>query len=672
MSRFDLFLSHASEDKPKVRELARDLRTLGFAVWLDEEQVRPGDSIVEQIIRGLERSRFLGVCVSGNLRRSRWVRAEYSPILQRELRSGRRSLLPLIIDDFEESDVPLLLVDKRWLDVRTREGRSELARHLQASDAIPSEDSAATAERCRGHQAHLLDRIEERLLQLPDEPAELGSWSLRILSEEALELERMLENPPREAKCRRRLEDACLLWQSFVEGVQRRRPDDFAERLLHERFLRITRAFLRSSSARRSRFAGGESRAGAQGGGGSTEGASAAAGLDRCCIGHPPPPEELAVMIDRGDLYDRKEALSLLLRGGAARRSRRIDRTVSASSGRRLSRRIWPEAANILVHTRSGLRELLDRLVPTDSEYWGPRNRWLQGVTSRSTRVERAEAILAEAPESERTVLCQFLAIHPSRACRRLGRAGLPLGALWDLATGRKMRLLLLRELVQSACSQAPDPFVRALFLLVRPRLAGARSRLELEYAYRAMVHFYRRSLFLEDADFELLQDLHEALRETARLQALTSIDEAYAERFLKILHKRPLEGETIYRLSHVPVTIQRRLARRGHHPKVFICNVRDPIADETIPHVRFRDDVHQFLALPAINSKALEKLGSDERVHRVPRNRFVFCRNPRAQSYLVKRFVGQLGRRELQLLAEDRHAAQSSRELARRQLAVG
>ena len=39
---FDVFLSHNSQDKPIVRELAQQLSSRRLRVWLDEEQLVPG------------------------------------------------------------------------------------------------------------------------------------------------------------------------------------------------------------------------------------------------------------------------------------------------------------------------------------------------------------------------------------------------------------------------------------------------------------------------------------------------------------------------------------------------------------------------------------------------------------------------------------------------------
>jgi len=48
-----LFLSYASVDKRQVLRLASDLRQAGVAVWLDDWEIRAGDSIAQKIETGL-------------------------------------------------------------------------------------------------------------------------------------------------------------------------------------------------------------------------------------------------------------------------------------------------------------------------------------------------------------------------------------------------------------------------------------------------------------------------------------------------------------------------------------------------------------------------------------------------------------------------------------------
>lgn len=61
---FDVFPSHNSKDKGRVRRLAERLRGAGVRVWFDEWVVRPGDDIYLTIERGLEAARTLMLCLS--------------------------------------------------------------------------------------------------------------------------------------------------------------------------------------------------------------------------------------------------------------------------------------------------------------------------------------------------------------------------------------------------------------------------------------------------------------------------------------------------------------------------------------------------------------------------------------------------------------------------------
>lgn len=55
---FDVFISHASEDKDSiVRSLATELTNQGLKVWYDEFTLRIGDSLRQKIDKGLAKSR---------------------------------------------------------------------------------------------------------------------------------------------------------------------------------------------------------------------------------------------------------------------------------------------------------------------------------------------------------------------------------------------------------------------------------------------------------------------------------------------------------------------------------------------------------------------------------------------------------------------------------------
>ena len=57
MKEWDVFISHASEDKEEfVRPLAHLLEERGFKVWYDEFTIKPGDRISASISKGLANS----------------------------------------------------------------------------------------------------------------------------------------------------------------------------------------------------------------------------------------------------------------------------------------------------------------------------------------------------------------------------------------------------------------------------------------------------------------------------------------------------------------------------------------------------------------------------------------------------------------------------------------
>jgi hypothetical protein len=93
--RWDVFISHASEDKASVaRPLAELLRAHGLRVWYDEFTLTIGDSLSRSIDRGLLQSRFGVVILSPDFFRKRWPAYELRGLLAKEI-SGRDLILPV-------------------------------------------------------------------------------------------------------------------------------------------------------------------------------------------------------------------------------------------------------------------------------------------------------------------------------------------------------------------------------------------------------------------------------------------------------------------------------------------------------------------------------------------------------------------------------------------------
>lgn len=93
--KWDVFISHASEDKGTVaRPLADLLRARGLEVWLDENELKLGDSLREKIDHGLSNSRYGVVILSKSFFGKDWPIKELNGLASLEV-NGRKVILPV-------------------------------------------------------------------------------------------------------------------------------------------------------------------------------------------------------------------------------------------------------------------------------------------------------------------------------------------------------------------------------------------------------------------------------------------------------------------------------------------------------------------------------------------------------------------------------------------------
>jgi len=92
---YDLFISHASEDKEDlVRPLAVALEKLGVKVWYDEFTLKVGDSLRRSIDSGLSNSHFGTVVLSSSFFSKNWTQYELDGMTAKEM-DGRKMILPI-------------------------------------------------------------------------------------------------------------------------------------------------------------------------------------------------------------------------------------------------------------------------------------------------------------------------------------------------------------------------------------------------------------------------------------------------------------------------------------------------------------------------------------------------------------------------------------------------
>src|SRR5581483_9586394 len=139
---FDVFLSHNSRDKARVRRLAERLKRARLRVWFDEWIIKPGDDIYLAIERGLEAARVQVLCLSPAALGSDWVALERSTVLFRDPSNVDRRFIPLLLADCE---LPDALRRYKYVDFRQEENAAfeellNACRPEEAQEDLPPQE----------------------------------------------------------------------------------------------------------------------------------------------------------------------------------------------------------------------------------------------------------------------------------------------------------------------------------------------------------------------------------------------------------------------------------------------------------------------------------------------------------------------------------------------------
>jgi hypothetical protein len=129
-SSLKVFLCHASDDKPDVRDLYQRLRADGIEPWFDEEDLLPGQNWEREINKAVRNSDVVIVCLSPNS-------VNKAGFIQKEIRIALDAadaqpedtifLIPL---KFKECTVPDRLDSYHWVNYYEERGYERLKKSL--------------------------------------------------------------------------------------------------------------------------------------------------------------------------------------------------------------------------------------------------------------------------------------------------------------------------------------------------------------------------------------------------------------------------------------------------------------------------------------------------------------------------------------------------------------
>ena len=132
MTKRNVFLCHASEDKPSVRSVALGLSRYGISSWLDEAEMKVGDVLVQKISEGIEKADKFCVFLTENSVSKPWVKFELHQAVTREINQGNIFILPVVL---HECSIPGFLQAKMYIDFKNWDNYSPTIERLAVAIA---------------------------------------------------------------------------------------------------------------------------------------------------------------------------------------------------------------------------------------------------------------------------------------------------------------------------------------------------------------------------------------------------------------------------------------------------------------------------------------------------------------------------------------------------------
>jgi hypothetical protein len=122
-----VFLCHASEDKPAVRDYAARLAEAGFTTWLDEEALLPSQDWDVEIRKAIERSCAVIVFLSARTQKRGYIQKEIARVLNETDRQSEGTIF-LFPAKLEPAKYQTACRDGSGLISQVRRGSRDCAR----------------------------------------------------------------------------------------------------------------------------------------------------------------------------------------------------------------------------------------------------------------------------------------------------------------------------------------------------------------------------------------------------------------------------------------------------------------------------------------------------------------------------------------------------------------
>lgn len=150
-----VFLSHNHADKPFVRKLARDLEGHNVKCWLDEAEMKVGDSLIQKIRNGIDNVEYFAIILSPNSINAPWVANELDVAMNLQISGKPIKVLPIML---KECEPPGFLIGKLYGDFMDESKYLDSFKMLTASIGVVFNKNVLSDDFCPNNLGTAIDK----------------------------------------------------------------------------------------------------------------------------------------------------------------------------------------------------------------------------------------------------------------------------------------------------------------------------------------------------------------------------------------------------------------------------------------------------------------------------------------------------------------------------------
>lgn len=174
MDYMKVFLSHSSKDKPIVRLFAHDLKNAGCIPWLDEVELKIGDSLIKKISDAITDATYVIAFLSEYSVESSWVQHELETAMTESIYENRIIILPVLLPGITYRMIPSYLRKMLYCDLTLPANYDQAIRQLLRR-ITPENPSINFLKFTASRHSEILDIINQNM--------ELKNWIFQYLTQ---------------------------------------------------------------------------------------------------------------------------------------------------------------------------------------------------------------------------------------------------------------------------------------------------------------------------------------------------------------------------------------------------------------------------------------------------------------------------------------------------------